>query len=381
MSELEQSATGSSLDSSRPPRNEDLVDALGDPPAAEREGLPRGYRMRADSHYVEQLESRYACPAIRLIPARQIETIEPSSSVRVEALARSIAAHGIVQPLLVRTHNGRYQLIAGRKRLAAAIEAGVTDVPCLIHDVDEAEAAALAEADNLRTQVAPDQGQSSTSDEFLHHVLRTLSTDLAGIGTLAALLRPTPTSAFRHRATADLIQAQAWRAAWLAGATAIVTGQHGPSRPKPIESILDCVKAGFEAEARLTSLQLECAVAPNAAGFAFDEDLGVAAVTGSVFATLSWLEACEEPRVEVRAAAPNPRTLNIEVAQRTASIPPELARYLREPGSVRPGDLTAALGLAAVKSLAEQHGGTSELIAIGGRGSVIRSTFCRSAAN
>ena len=381
MSELEQSSTGSSHDGPRPPSNEDVVGALGDPPAADREGLPRDYRMRADSHYVEQLESRYACPAIRLIPTRQIETVEPSSSFRVEALARSIAAHGIVQPLLVRSHNGRYRLIAGRKRLAAAVDAGITDVPCLIYDVDDAEAAALAEADDLRAPVAPDQVQPSADTEFLHQVLRTLSTELAGIGTLAALLRPTPNGAFRHRATADLIQAQAWRAAWLTSATAIVNGWRGASRPKPIESILDRVQTGFEAEARLTRLQFECAVAPNAAGFTFDEDLGVAAVTGSVFATLSWLDACEEPRVEVRAAAPNPRTLTIEVAQRTASIPPELARYLREPGPVRPGDLMAALGLAAVESLAAQQGGTSELIAIGGRGSVIHSTFCRSNAN
>ena len=104
---------------------------------------------------------------------------------------------------------------------------------------------------------------------------------------------------------------------------------------------------------------------------------GVVAVTGSVLATLSWLEGCEEPRVEVRAGAPNPRTLNIEIAQRTTSIPAEMARYLREPGSVRPGDLMAALGLLAVKSLAAQHGGTSDVIAIGGRGSVIHSTFSR----
>ena len=377
MSELEQSATGSSLDSSRPPRNEDLVEALGDPPAAEREGLPRGYRMRADSHYVEQLESRYACPAIRLIPTRQIETVEPSSSVRVEALARSIAAHGIVQPLLVRTHNGRYQLIAGRKRLTAAIDAGVTDVPCLIYDVDDAEAAALAQADNLRAPGSPDQVQSSADADCLHQVLRALSTELAGIGALAALSRPTPNRTFQHRVTADLIQAQAWRCAWLTSATAIVVGQRATSRPKPIDSILDRVKAGFEAEARLTSLQLDCAVAPNAAGFTLDEDLGVMAVTGSVLATLSWLEGCEDPRVEVRAGAPNPRTLNIEVAQRTTSIPAEMTRYLREPGSVRPGDLMAALGLAAVESLAAQHGGTSEVIVIGGRGSVIHSTFSR----
>jgi hypothetical protein len=62
--------------------------------------------MRADSHYVDQLESRCACPPIRLIPTRQIAAVVPSPSILLESLARSIAAHGVVQPLLVRAVNG-----------------------------------------------------------------------------------------------------------------------------------------------------------------------------------------------------------------------------------------------------------------------------------
>jgi ParB-like chromosome segregation protein Spo0J len=46
----------------------------------------------------------------------------------------------------VRRHAGRYQLIGGRKRLAAALAAGIGEVPCIVRDVDEAGAAALAEA-------------------------------------------------------------------------------------------------------------------------------------------------------------------------------------------------------------------------------------------
>src|SRR5207247_11275420 len=95
----------------------------------EREGLPRGYRMRADSHYVDQLEARNTGPAIRLIPTRQIEMVESPGPGGPQALAQSIAVHGVVQPLLVRRHNGQYLLIAGRKRLAAAMEAGGGDRP------------------------------------------------------------------------------------------------------------------------------------------------------------------------------------------------------------------------------------------------------------
>src|SRR5262249_56988583 len=95
----------------------------------EREGLPRGYRMRADSHYVDQLEARNPAPAIRLIPTRQIDTTDPSAAGGPQALAQSIAAHGVVQPLLVRRRHGRYPPLAGRKRLGAAPAAGPPGVP------------------------------------------------------------------------------------------------------------------------------------------------------------------------------------------------------------------------------------------------------------
>ena len=381
MSELEQSGTGTSHESPRPDRNEDVVGLLGRRSVSERGGLPRDYQMRADSHYVDQLESRYVGPAVRLIPTREIETVDPSSSVRLEALAQSIAAHGILQPLLVRRHDGRYRLIAGRKRLAAAIAAGITDVPCLIHDVGEAEAVALAQADNLRGPVFPEHVHSCEPADLLHQVLRALSVDLASIGSSAALLKLTSNALLQHRVAADLVQAQAWRAAWLANATAVIAGQHRESRAKPIGAILDRVKAGFEAEARLTRLQLNCSVAPNAACFTFDEDFGVIALTGCVFATLAWLDGLEEPCVEVHAEAPNPRTLKIEVVQRTTPVPAEMARALQELGHVRPGDLPAAIGLLTLKSLAMQHGGTAEFLSIPNRGSLIQSTFCRPNGN
>ena len=269
-------------------------------------------------------------PAFRLIPTWQIEHADPSSAVPLEPLTQSIAAHGMLQPLLVRRHNGRYQLIAGRERLAAAIAAGVTDVPCLTYDIDETEAAGLADAENLRVP-ASDPSQLFAGGEGPQQALHLLSDELAGIASLTARLRAIP-NGWQHRAFADLIQAQAWRAAWFADATAVVSSQHQATRAtrgKPIGSIFDRVSAGFEAEARLTKLQLECSVTPSAAGFALDERLGVLAVTGCVFATLSWLEDCEEPRVEVRADSPNPRTLKIEVVQRMKPVSADVTRRLR----------------------------------------------------
>jgi hypothetical protein len=376
VSELEETtAVTSSSDAPRAARSEDLVRLLADRPAAEREGLPRGYRMRADSHYVDQLESRSSGPAIQLIPTRQIDTVDPPAGP--QALAQSIALHGVVQPLLVRRRNGRYQLIAGRKRLAAAIAAGVTDVPCLTFEVDDTEAATLAQADNLRFPA----DASFADAESVNHVLRVLTTDLARIGSSASLLGPTPHRTFQHRVAVDFIQAQAWRAAWLAGATTMLVTPPHAGRIASLSAIVDRVKAGFEPERRLTRLLLDTSVAQAAANFSLDEDPAVTALSGAVFATLAWLEGVEEPRIEVRADLPAARTVKIEVVQRSAAVSPDAGRYLRDPGQVPATDLAVALGLLGAKALAVQHGGTVEFAPIAAGGSIIQLTLNKANAN
>jgi len=122
------------------------------PPVAIREGLPTAYRMRADAHYVEQLEAP-ASPSMRLIDARTIE-VRGDDPRPAASFVESIKRHGVLQPILVQTRGGRYRLIAGRKRLAAAISAGLREVPCLVQRVDEEQAGQLAEATNLPAQEA-----------------------------------------------------------------------------------------------------------------------------------------------------------------------------------------------------------------------------------
>jgi hypothetical protein len=243
--------------------------------------------------------------------------------------------------------------------------------------VDDAEAARLAQADNLRFPDKP----SVADVDCLNQVLRVLSTDLARIGSSAALLGPTAHRTFQHRVAADFVQAQAWRAAWIANAAAVIVNQARPGRAATIASIVERVRTGFEPEMRLTRLQLECTVSPAAAGVALDEEVGTTALTSCIFATLAWLDGADDARIEVRADAPNPRALKVEVVQRTAIVPAEAARYLREAGQVPPAELTIALGLLAARCLATQNGGGVELTPIAGGGSIIQSTFSKPTAN
>ena len=68
-------------------------------------------------------------------------------------LAQSIAARGVIQPVIVRPLvGGRYQLVAGERRWRAAQKAQVHEIPAIIRDLDDREVTALALIENLQRE-------------------------------------------------------------------------------------------------------------------------------------------------------------------------------------------------------------------------------------
>ena len=66
-------------------------------------------------------------------------------------LAESIRAHGILQPLSVRRKGGgKYELIAGERRLRAAVLCGLNQVPCLVLEVSRESSCLLSLIENLQ---------------------------------------------------------------------------------------------------------------------------------------------------------------------------------------------------------------------------------------
>jgi ParB family chromosome partitioning protein len=73
----------------------------------------------------------------------------------LDELTESIRERGILQPLLARPHpgtNGRYQIVAGERRWRAAAAAGLHEVPVLVRDMPDSEAASAALVENLQRQ-------------------------------------------------------------------------------------------------------------------------------------------------------------------------------------------------------------------------------------
>lgn len=72
---------------------------------------------------------------------------------QLQALADSIAVHGVIQPLTVRElPSGYYQIIAGERRWRAARLANLSDVPAVVMEADDKKAMELALIENLQRQ-------------------------------------------------------------------------------------------------------------------------------------------------------------------------------------------------------------------------------------
>lgn len=65
-------------------------------------------------------------------------------------LALSIKEHGVIQPIIVRRVNGKYEIIAGERRYKASALAGMTKIPAIIRDLDDKESSKVALLENLQ---------------------------------------------------------------------------------------------------------------------------------------------------------------------------------------------------------------------------------------
>ena len=70
----------------------------------------------------------------------------------LESLAQSIKEKGVLQPLLVRKKNDKYEIIAGERRWRAAQLAGLEKVPAIVKDLSDSETLEIALIENLQRE-------------------------------------------------------------------------------------------------------------------------------------------------------------------------------------------------------------------------------------
>ncbi len=139
---------------------------------AKKKGLGRGLdAIFLDNSYAdEQKESERLSVPIIQIDTNPDQPRKSFDSEGLAGLADSIAANGLLQPILVRRVGDRFEIIAGERRFRASKLAGLSEIPVIVTEADDAKAAEFALIENIqREDLNPYEEASayrSLMDEF-----------------------------------------------------------------------------------------------------------------------------------------------------------------------------------------------------------------------
>lgn len=88
----------------------------------------------------------------RTIEADPRQPRQTFDDAKLDELAASLREHGVIQPLIVRQTGSTYRLVAGERRLRAAMKAGIDKVPALVRNMDDREAVEVSLVENLQRE-------------------------------------------------------------------------------------------------------------------------------------------------------------------------------------------------------------------------------------
>lgn len=71
---------------------------------------------------------------------------------RIDELCQTIKTHGVIQPIIVRFRNDKYEIIAGERRWRAVTKLGLDTVPAIVRDFNDSQAASIALIENLQRE-------------------------------------------------------------------------------------------------------------------------------------------------------------------------------------------------------------------------------------
>jgi hypothetical protein len=287
------------------------------PPAGkkvEREGLPSGYRMRADSHYVDQLS------------ARRIEHDAPRASA---------------------------------KRAVDPADADSTAV-------DRREARETKDAKDAR-----DRRTERLLSQLLVEVdALAASASLLSPGGAAALSQRANVAAVRAHAfrAAWLLRAHAL----------VDGGHRVQVRPRFLARVLEQVREALTAECGLTGLHLDIHATDANTPVPMDDAALLTGIAGGVFTLAALLPDSSGATIRINATAHGGELRTVEIAQDETTVAPNVSTlFFDQQWNDRPGGAVASLAAACVKAVAALHGGDAVFMPGARRGSTIRFNFHR----
>ncbi|RJX36617.1 nucleoid occlusion protein [Paenibacillus pinisoli] len=102
-------------------------------------------------------EQRTGQDEVRQIPIGDIDTspFQPRTvfdEERIDELCQTIKTHGVIQPIVVRVRNNRYEIIAGERRWRAVTKLGFDTIPAIIREFNDSQTASIALIENLQRE-------------------------------------------------------------------------------------------------------------------------------------------------------------------------------------------------------------------------------------
>ncbi len=144
--------------------------------AAKKRGLGRGLDTLLGSNADDQAAAANGSEELRhiavgLIQPGRYQPRQVMDPERLEELAASIRAQGVIEPVVVRAvAGGRFELIAGERRWRATQLAGLAEIPALVREVDDRAVVAIALIENIQreelTPLEEAQALKRLIDEF-----------------------------------------------------------------------------------------------------------------------------------------------------------------------------------------------------------------------
>lgn len=118
-------------------------------------------------------------PSIDIPPGNPRSAMD---ATRLGELVDSIRQHGILQPVLVRPAGDRFELICGHRRLAAADEVGLTEIPAQVRDVDDHAMLQIRLEENLQREDINPLDEGDAYHQLVDKLGHTVSEVAARVG-------------------------------------------------------------------------------------------------------------------------------------------------------------------------------------------------------
>jgi len=133
--------------------------------------------------------------AVTLLDPNPYQPRKVMDSGELEHLKDSIREHGVLQPIMVRPHGARYQIVAGERRFRAAQGVGLAEVPVVVRDVPDERMLEVALIENLqRADLDPIEKAESfrsyleTTSQTQDQAAKRLGLDRSTIANMVRLL-------------------------------------------------------------------------------------------------------------------------------------------------------------------------------------------------